>query len=179
MNAVPPIALPVAQRCGLAVASLILGILSLTCFSVLTGIPAIICGHLARGRIRRSVGRLEGNGLAVAGLVTGYVSVAIALIAIAVIGAIAAPHFIGARADAKVRACAANLRQIEGAKDLWALENKKTNTDTPVWDELVGTDKLMKTKPQCPDGGVYAIGDMDTQPACSVSGHQVRYLGRR
>jgi hypothetical protein len=55
-----------------AVASLILGILSLFC-SILTGIPAIILACIGLGATNPSQGRLAGRGLAVAGLVTGAV----------------------------------------------------------------------------------------------------------
>src|SRR5262245_10929112 len=51
---VPPIpAVPMAGQDpapGLATASLVLGITSLFGFSCLTGIPAIICGHIALSR---------------------------------------------------------------------------------------------------------------------------------
>jgi hypothetical protein len=57
--------------------SMWLGILSITCFSVFTGIPAIVTGHLARGGIRKSGGRLSGSSQALAGLIMGYVSVAL------------------------------------------------------------------------------------------------------
>ena len=65
---------------GLAIASLVLGLLSLFCFSVVAGVPAIICGHLAHGRIKRSGGRLSGAGLAVAGFVLGYLSIAMTIL---------------------------------------------------------------------------------------------------
>src|SRR4029077_275930 len=52
----------VQQTDGKATASLILGILSLLCLSVLAGIPAIILGHMSKANIRRSMGRLKGDG---------------------------------------------------------------------------------------------------------------------
>jgi hypothetical protein len=55
--------------------SMWLGILSIFCFSVLTGIPAIITGHISRASIRKSGGRLSGSGQALAGLIMGYMSV--------------------------------------------------------------------------------------------------------
>src|SRR5262245_44912681 len=64
------------QTEGKATASLILGILSLTCFSIFAGIPAVICGHKAQSNIRKSAGRLGGQGMATAGLVMGYISIA-------------------------------------------------------------------------------------------------------
>jgi hypothetical protein len=60
---------------GLAVASLILGIISLLGGAVCGApIAAIVCGHLALGQIKRSAGHLGGRGLAVAGLITGYLA---------------------------------------------------------------------------------------------------------
>lgn len=62
---------------GLATASLILGVLSFLCLSVFAGIPAIICGHISRGKIARSGGTLTGGGLALTGAILGYLSVII------------------------------------------------------------------------------------------------------
>jgi len=52
---------------GLAVTSLILGILGVS-------IPAVICGHIARSQIRRNSQFLTGQGLALGGLILGYIS---------------------------------------------------------------------------------------------------------
>jgi len=59
-----------------AILSLVLGLAGLFLFSVLAGIPAIVLGHMARARIAASMGRLQGAGMAMAGLVLGYISVA-------------------------------------------------------------------------------------------------------
>lgn len=71
---------------GTAVASLILGIISLiTCyFGFLFAIPGVICGHLALKTIKLSGGRMEGRGLAIAGLVMSYVWLGLALILVLV-----------------------------------------------------------------------------------------------
>lgn len=59
---------------GKAVASLVLGILSLMCCGgFLTGAPAIVFGLLARRDIQRSEGGIDGSGLAIAGVVTGAI----------------------------------------------------------------------------------------------------------
>ena len=87
---------------GLAVVSLVLGILGLTCFSLFSGIPAVICGHLAYSRINRSGGALAGGGLALAGLITGYISIALAVIMIPLMLAIAIPNFVKARDTAQM-----------------------------------------------------------------------------
>jgi type II secretory pathway pseudopilin PulG len=64
------------QTSGLAITSLVLGILSFFCFSILASIPAVICGHIARGRIRNSQGREKGEGIALGGLICGYINIA-------------------------------------------------------------------------------------------------------
>ena len=70
---------------GFAVAALVLGILGWSMLPVLGSIGAIIFGHIARGQIRRSNGNEDGDGLALAGLILGWVSVGLAILAIAAI----------------------------------------------------------------------------------------------
>jgi hypothetical protein len=61
-----------SRTSGMAVASLVLGVLSF-CASALTGLPAVILGVISLISIKNSNGRVGGTGLAVAGLVTGVV----------------------------------------------------------------------------------------------------------
>ena len=63
---------PIRQTSGLAVASLVSGILGWTILPWLGSIVAIVTGHIARGEVRRAPERLEGSGLALAGLILGY-----------------------------------------------------------------------------------------------------------
>ena len=64
------------STCGMATASLVLGIIGIVaCFGPLAGIPAVICGHMAKGQIRNSGGTLQGDGMATWGLVLGYFSI--------------------------------------------------------------------------------------------------------
>ncbi|MEY4482726.1 MAG: hypothetical protein RL693_178, partial [Verrucomicrobiota bacterium] len=59
---------------GLAVATLVCSILSyFTCF--ITGVAAIICGHLALSKIKKSGGAIGGRGMAIAGLIVTYLSI--------------------------------------------------------------------------------------------------------
>ena len=60
---------------GLAIASLVLGCAGLACCGV-TSLPAVICGHIALGQLNRAGGAQAGRGLAIAGLVLGYLMVA-------------------------------------------------------------------------------------------------------
>jgi hypothetical protein len=57
---------------GLAIASLVLGLLTPLCCGLFTGIPAIICGHISLSKISKNP-NLQGKGMAIAGLVLGYV----------------------------------------------------------------------------------------------------------
>jgi hypothetical protein len=63
------------RRAGLAMASLTMGILSFSpCPGPLAGLPAIILGHRARLLARENPGEYAGAGMALAGLICGYVS---------------------------------------------------------------------------------------------------------
>ena len=72
---------------GLAIASLVLGILSLVLCWIggVAAIPAVICGHLSLSKIKKSAGTLSGQGMAIAGLVMGYISIVIMVIAVPLI----------------------------------------------------------------------------------------------
>ena len=53
--------------------------------------------------------------------------------------------------------CIANLKQIEGAKSVWALEHEKKNEDLPSWIDLVGPARYLQEMPRCPAGGAYTL----------------------
>ena len=70
-----------AQTSGTAIASLVFGIVSWVALPFIGAVVAVICGHIARGEIRRQPhGAIDGDGLAVAGLVLGYVQLAFCLL---------------------------------------------------------------------------------------------------
>ncbi|MBQ4853993.1 DUF4190 domain-containing protein [Rhodanobacter sp. B2A1Ga4] len=75
---------------SLAVVSLVFGILAWCVLPFIGAIVAIICGHLARGEIRRSPpdNRLEGDGMAVAGLVLGYAQLVLCVLGVFVLIAV-------------------------------------------------------------------------------------------
>lgn len=71
------------KTAGQSIASLVLGILSLLCFGIFTAIPAVICGHIAKARIKADSENLQGEGMALAGLITGYITIGFTVVAIA------------------------------------------------------------------------------------------------
>ena len=94
------------------------------------------------------------------------------MIVVAIIGllaAIAIPNFVKARVASQRNACMANLKQMDGAKASWALEQKKSNTDTPQDSELFCSTCFIRSKPECPGAGTYTIGQVDARVLCSQS----------
>ena len=71
------------------------------------------------------------------------------------------------RLDVGGNACA-----LGGAyKAVWALENKKGDSDVPSDGDLFGADKTISRKPDCPGGGTYDIRSVGEKPTCTVSEH--------
>lgn len=78
-----PPSMPVYRRdSSLAIASLICGIAGWLFVPFLGAIAAIITGHLAKKEIRESNGMLDGDGMAIAGLVLGYTQIGLILLAV-------------------------------------------------------------------------------------------------
>ena len=96
------------------------------------------------------------------------------MIVVAIIGllaAIAIPNFVKARQSSQKSACVSNLKQIEGAKVTWALENKKVGTSVATDADLFGSTLYIKDKPECPAAGTYAINALDTKASCTITEH--------
>ena len=101
------------------------------------------------------------------------------MIVVAIIGllaTIAIPNFVRARLKAQQTTCINNLRQIDGAKQQWALENKAAANATPA---LSGIQPYLGrgtagTAPTCPsDAGnsfatSYELNDLQTPPTCKI-----------
>jgi type II secretory pathway pseudopilin PulG len=87
----------------------VLGILSLPC-AVFAAIPAVICGHIALKNISKSAGARTGRGMAVAGLIMGYVGVLI--LGVALLSGLAAPLVIRQRKKADQAEAMNNARSF-------------------------------------------------------------------
>jgi len=102
------------------------------------------------------------------------------MIVVAIIGllaAIAIPNFVHARTTAQQNACINNLRQIDGAKQQWALETKAAATVSPSSDQIQpymgrGSGGSL---PVCPlySGNSfttsYSINSLQVAPQCLIS----------
>jgi uncharacterized membrane protein YccC len=76
------------------------------------------------------------------------------------------------QAQQQVNICVNHLRQIDGAKQQWALENRKTALDVPQPQDLMPFFQS-QTLPQCPAGGVYTLNAVRLPPACNIAGHSL------
>ena len=93
------------------------------------------------------------------------------MIVVAIIGllaAIAIPNFVRARTQSQMNACINNLRQIDGAVQQWALEQKKDPAATVAFSDIA---PYLKNSVICPSGGTsfansYTISDVATKPLC-------------
>jgi prepilin-type N-terminal cleavage/methylation domain-containing protein len=97
------------------------------------------------------------------------------MIVVAIIGllaAIAIPNFVRARTTSQMNACINNLRQIDGAKQQWALETKQATNATP---DITDVSPYLRNAVTCPAGGSaatfsssYTMGNVSTKPACQI-----------
>ncbi|MCX6915517.1 MAG: type II secretion system protein [Verrucomicrobiota bacterium] len=93
------------------------------------------------------------------------------MIVVAIIGllaAIAIPNFVRARTTSQKNACINNLRQIDGAVQQWALENKQASTVSAVAADVL---PYLKSSVMCPSGGTtfadsYSLGAVSAKPSC-------------
>jgi prepilin-type N-terminal cleavage/methylation domain-containing protein len=111
---------------------------------------------------------MKANSFRKAGFTLVEIMIVVAIIAL--LAAIAIPNFIKARGNSQRSACIANLKQMDGAKATWALEQKKANSDTPDDTDLFGSTAYIRTKPACPANGDYSVGQVDVKPLCSLAG---------
>jgi type IV pilus assembly protein PilA len=111
-----------AETSGKAIASLVCGLLF---FVPLAFVAAIVLGHIALSEIRKSAGRLKGDGMAIAGLVLGYLWVA-TLPVMLIIAAIAIPNLLRARMAANESSAVASVRTVMTAEITYASAHPNT-----------------------------------------------------
>jgi type IV pilus assembly protein PilA len=104
-----------AETSGKAIISLVCGLLF---------IVAIVFGHLGMSEIRKSSGRLKGEGMAIAGLVLGYLWIA-AIPMILIVAAIAIPNLLRARIAANESSAVASIHSVITAEITYAQSHPK------------------------------------------------------
>jgi len=94
------------------------------------------------------------------------VEIMIVVLIIGILLAVAIPSFVQARETSRAKACVANLKQIDSAKQQWAMDQKAGSTASPASTDLSPT--YVRSYPTCPESGTYTIGDIATLPTCSI-----------
>jgi len=186
------------ETSGLAVASLVAGILSFLCVGPLASIPSIIMGHIALSRIRRDPQAIGGSSMATAGLILGYVNIVIVAILIFVLApmmAVFLPAFTRSQEASRRASCANNLKQMGIVFKMFAGEqdgqwpelssepgrlmfaNQGTNLTMSVFPELLTDTSILV----CPSdsGDLHLLRDRgaDANPQLLINDQSYFYLG--
>ena len=101
------------------------------------------------------------------------VEIMIVVLIIGILMAIAVPNFVKARESSRKNTCIANLKQIDSAKEQWAMDQRKNAADACALTDLVGTAAYLKATPVCPSGGTYTANAVGANPTCTQSGHNL------
>ena len=103
------------------------------------------------------------------------VEIMIVVLIIGILLAIAIPNFVQARESSRAKACVANLKQIDSAKQQYMMD-KNVSTFTSVTGTNATTDtygglvtQYVRSAPLCPAGGTYTTGDAGTAPSCDLA----------
>ena len=80
------------------------------------------------------------------------------------------------RSNTQTIGCIANLKQIQGAMEQWALETKRSTNDVVSITDISGSPtsyikQLINQEMKCPVGGTYSLTTVGEVPRCSVAGH--------
>jgi type II secretory pathway pseudopilin PulG len=112
-------------RRGFAVASLVLGILSLPTIGLLGvgAMAAVVLGVVALVKARNAPGEYGGSGLAIAGIVLAALSIVVMPFIIGIVAAIAIPSFLRARISANESAVIGDIRTVISAEAAYQTVN--------------------------------------------------------
>ena len=98
----------------------------------------------------------------------------IVVLVIGVLLAIAIPNFITSRARSRQRTCISNLRQLNGAKDMFAMEMNLGEGALAASGDLAPT--YIKQFPFCPEGGTYTLNPIGTPVSCTENAGPYAHL---
>lgn len=91
------------------------------------------------------------------------------------LAAIAISNFQKPRVHRSKSSCVAHLKMIDGCKQQWAIDNKKTATDLPNDADLFGKDRYLKMKPVCPLDGTCSINAVGEDLTCGFAAKDAEY----
>ncbi len=134
---------------GLAVTSLVLGLLGLCCPLYLPAIGAIVCGHIARGKITKSEGALVGGGLALAGLLLGYIGIIFSIL-ICVLGSMLAPKM---ETYMNLGVNIAGAQKIHAAMEQMAADGTEKGDTSLGWPADAGITTVTELRKRLVDNG--------------------------
>jgi prepilin-type N-terminal cleavage/methylation domain-containing protein len=97
------------------------------------------------------------------------VEIMIVVLIIGILMAIAVPNFIRARENSRRNTCIANLKQIDAAKEQYAMDQKLATGAAVAMTDLTGSSGYLKSTPACPSSGTYTVNVVGTNPTCSLS----------
>jgi prepilin-type processing-associated H-X9-DG protein len=123
---------PPPKTSGMAVASLVLGILAL--FTCVTSLPGLILGIIALVQISRNPGRLRGQGMALAGTIIS----GLAVLLVPILAAILFPVFARARDAAIQTSCLNNVKQLSMAVQMYKTDWDNSYPLAENWNEAIG-----------------------------------------
>lgn len=134
-----------ARNSGLALWSMILGIGAYVIVPFVGAIAAVVLGHLGLSEIKKSAGRLKGDGMAIAGLVLGYLQFA-GLPLFLIIAAIAIPNLLKAKMAANEAVAVGSLRTLTTAEISYASACPKIGFSYSL-------SEMGPSGTECPEGG--------------------------
>ena len=156
-----------ARTSGLAIASLVFSLIGpIGC------IPAIVCGHIALRKIRKEAG-VQGRGLALAGLIIGYV-----VLGFSIVLTIPFLLFLGLRAEsystvrettleelqkAKIEIATSELKHYSLDSMEWIIEQDKVTIDRQISSDGNGSLRIEATEPTTVR--LFETGDVDIENA--------------
>lgn len=97
------------------------------------------------------------------------IEIMIVVLIIGILLAIAVPNFVKARESSRTKACISNLKQIDSAKEQWAMDTKAAANAAVTFTDIVPN--YLKSTPLCPSSGAYTEGAVGVSPVCNQAGH--------
>ena len=97
------------------------------------------------------------------------IEIMIVVLIIGILLAIAVPNFVRAREASRAKACVSNLKQIQSAKEQYAMDNRVAEGGAAADTNLYGAGKYIVVKPTCPATNAdYTIGVVGANPTCAT-----------